>query len=494
MLKTLFSNSKLRALWPWLLLSIFTVIHFLALPLVITFDGHLYLDQALMLGTDRFWTDWHFLRTPLLQSITRLGFSVVGPNAELLVFINTVLGVAGLGVLYAILTRWLKPVAASCVVLLVGVNPLFVTYQHTFLTEMGSFFFLGLSCFALLRLVDEDFSWSSATLFGLTAALGYYFRPTLFMVAPIGFIAVLWSLLAKRRLKPLFVLFVCMVVVPYLFTLPWRSMGKGRNWEDDQVGFALLNQVVIPPNSETASHMLLPYRDAVSSSKVEGELTVSGMSDGRIYPLLPFVRQKMTEGGEHFFLQIIATYPVRYLLGVIRGALYLAGVPGIDSDNAAFLQQTLHADSHFIFPGPERTDTWVRQTFAGRKIPGRFRSILEFLVTPYQWLYRAGSVLVAMMLCLVAFFRPTSRVFFALSIPTGFLLYHAFTLFSVDRMAVPVVPFYSAVPLVLLIGLAFPKCLSGTEGDTLSSDEDEENGNVEHLTAKGRPRSLRSCP
>ncbi len=432
---------------------VLTVLHFLGLPLLVTYDGHLYLDQALMLGEPRFWTDWHFLRTPILQLVTRLIFELVGVSSKSLIFINTIFGLIGIFCCYKIARFWASRRVATFSALVVALNPLLITYQHTYLTEAGSFAFVSLVTFLLLNAVESGFRVRQLIWLGTAITIGYYFRPTLFMLSPPALVCVFLFAPKRNWLRVRAQALAVIFILPFVATVPWRMLGSSQHWEDTQIIFGLVNQAVFPPDSPMLGSASEQYRASLERSLVNGSLTSTGIMDGEVYQFLGPLEPQARGHSEKWFMQVVSSYPWRYLSGVTRGALLFAGIPGQDSDNNVFLQRVMTSEKSIILPGPANTQTWVEEHLLETVGSGLFRDFLTSLVSPYVWLYRLG------LLCLVIFvalslFR-IQPLLFALGAPTlWFLAYHALTLFSLDRMAVPVIPLVCTVPVVACAVLA----------------------------------------
>lgn len=401
-----------------------------------------------MIGEPRFWTDWHFLRTPVFQLLTRFTFSLLGQSSSTLLLITTSLGFCGLLVLGQILERWLERSTAYFIVFVVGCMPLLVAYQHTFLTETGSFFLITIIIASFLRCHDKNFSPSASFTSGVVVAIGYYFRPTLLVlsfIAPITFLLFYRPLSLRKSIQ----VGSYTLLLPYLLSLPWQYLGSKTGWEADQVLFGVINQAVLPVDSPLLAGVQDQYKQALLKSLVNGSLTSSGISDGEIYPLIGALRPQAAEHPTQFFLNVIREYPIRYLKGIIRGTMLLLGLPGIDSDNLIFEKNVFEHNGAVIFSGPPRLEPYMQAHFNQSGEKGIFATGLFSLQIVYDWLYRFG---VAVLFCLMitSIRRKNPHFFIVAAVPFIFLLYHAAVLFSLDRMAVPVAPIIVSASLVFI--------------------------------------------
>lgn len=426
-----------------------TLYHSRTLPLVLSYDSQLYIDQALMLGTPRFWNDWHFLRTPLFQTITRLCFIVFGENSWVLIAITTTFGFFGLLLLQRILSKITSSNTAWALTLLCACSPLLIAYEHCFLTETGTFFFLSAIILSALSCLDARFSSRSCLAYGLVVAVGYYFRPTLVVLSVS--IPLLYLLLARsRNIKDFARVAFLTLIVPHLLSLPWRYLGKDAHWEGDQIIFGLINQAVFEPDSPLLGAAQPAYLAALRHSLIGGHLSPSGIGDGDIYQFISLLHAPSHDHPTRFFLQVISTHPVRYLKGILRGELYLLGAPGIDSDNDIFQRSVFQNGGSVIFSGPPRIEQYVRSHFEVARQKNIFFERLASLLSPlYQWLFRLGSAMLIPLLC-VAYKKRLQSLFVLCLIPFIFISYHAVVLFSLDRMAVPAIPFITCLAGLLV--------------------------------------------
>ena len=437
-----------------IVLATFTALHFALLPLVLSWDSQAYIDQALMLGQARFWSDWHFLRTPMFQSITRAAFILLGENRIALLSVTVAMGFLGLLVTQRILREWLSPALSWLITLFLSLNPLLITYQHTFLTESGSFMWLGLVMLAFIRCVKRGFDTSSCITAGLTIAAGYYFRPTILILSFIGTacFVVLHGVKPFSRVARVALL---TLLLPQVLALPWKYMGSKSNWESAQVAFGVLNQVVIPQDSPLIESARDKYRLAIEQSKVNGSLTASGMGDEYIYPLLDTLSVQMKGGSATgFFLKVVRTYPIEYIRGFARGMLHLWGMPGLDSDNRMFMNAVFRNGGTVIFPGPPPFEEFIKRCFFAKGTPSHISPLIEALTPVFVWIYRVGSLFLILLFA-IAIKRRDGMTLVVTIVPLVFIVYHAAVLFSLDRMAVPVTPYVIAVPLVLTARVTF---------------------------------------
>jgi 4-amino-4-deoxy-L-arabinose transferase-like glycosyltransferase len=438
----------------WFLIALFTVFHSIDLPLLLTFDSTLYLDQAQMLGDPRFWTQWHFLRTPLLQLITRIGFELFGVGPRLLIFVNTAFGFGGIVILFFVFRRWFSPLAASLICVGLAVHPTLVTYQHTFLTEAGSFFFMTLTCLLFLRTVERNFSPRSLFRLGFSVAVAYYFRPTLFILSPLASIIVVSACWFVREAKKAFIAILLLLIVPFLLTVPWRMFASQHNWQADQIAFGLINQAVFDPDSSLLGSSAAPYRSALNASLVDGELPTTGISDHLIYGMIPGVTVEMADSSIGYFFRVVAENPLRYTQGVMRGLMLLIGIAGTESDNVPFQKIISTAKGHTVISGPPLLLAWAKDHFNGdygaRILAPYLSSSIEF----YSALYPLGVMSTLLVVILIAVSGNVDlKLLGVFIICFGYLVYHALVLFSLDRMAVPVIPLFCAMVFVNLLTL-----------------------------------------
>src|SRR5713101_2243657 len=122
----------------------FTLLHMLSLPVLVTYDGHLYVDLADVIGSRRFPGDWDLLRTPLYPLVLKLAFWLLGKQPLAVIAVGSLLGFVGIWALGAATKEMGYPRAAAAGVIAATLYPTLVVYEHSLLTEAGTFCFVAL--------------------------------------------------------------------------------------------------------------------------------------------------------------------------------------------------------------------------------------------------------------------------------------------------------------------------------------------------------------
>ncbi len=245
--------------WIAVALSIvINAIHWWILPALMTPDGFVYIQLSDLLFTENSLERWDYQRLPFYPLLLKGSFLAFGKGPHSATLPGALMGLAGILMLGSLARRSAGNTSGAIVVLLLTAFPLLIAYQHTLLTEIGTFFFLA----ALLWGVswDAPFARAKPLLLAAIVAIGYFHRPTLLYLAPLA--AVLHCVDATRSMKwrPLFVDALLIVAIPFCISLIWNHGERARRIED-RFGYALVHflakQAVIPPGHE----LRLRYRN-----------------------------------------------------------------------------------------------------------------------------------------------------------------------------------------------------------------------------------------
>jgi ubiquinone/menaquinone biosynthesis C-methylase UbiE len=422
----------------------FTLLHALHLPLVVTYDGHLYVELADVFGTARYPEDWDFLRTPLYPVCLKIAFALFGRKPIAAIAVGAVLGFAGLWLLASALYRAGHRPAACALPIVGALYPLLVAYEHCLLTETGTFCGLAL----LVRVSGTPrgrSSWWDAAAIAAAVSAGYYMRPSLLHLALAAALlhAVnrLWqepAPLSARRGRQLILQCLAIAAVPYLVAWPWNREMRESGRTDDVWLFGMTKQALIPPGDPLLGDAEELYAKAIRESTVHGHLDVGGVLGAPAFEVQVILTDDISDAGAVFRRMVIA-HPARYLAGVGRSLLLFAGARPIESENGSYLDQVLERDRTTIHLGPERLRDSIRRDFDEEKRPSPIGPSLARLIEPYRVL-----LLVAVWLLPVTLFlgiRRRQPVLLALGgLPAAFLVLHALTLLSLDRYAFPAYP------------------------------------------------------
>ena len=94
------------ALW---FAALFHLAHVPSLPLVMGYDGFLYVRLAEILGRPQFATEWDYLRTPLFPCFLKVAFWLLGRQALAAIAVSSLLGFVGVWMLSAAVRRMGHP-------------------------------------------------------------------------------------------------------------------------------------------------------------------------------------------------------------------------------------------------------------------------------------------------------------------------------------------------------------------------------------------------
>jgi 4-amino-4-deoxy-L-arabinose transferase-like glycosyltransferase len=164
---------------------LFQIFHGLVLPIMISWDGYLYVQLADILGTSQFSSKWDFLRTPLFPLALKMSFFIGGKNPLSVIVLNTVFGMTGTLLIVSVIKQSWGQFSAIVALLLLSFYPALIVYEHCLLSEVSTFFCLAI----IIKLLSDNrpqhhyFMKSLFLILGLT--IGYYFRPTLLYLSPL---------------------------------------------------------------------------------------------------------------------------------------------------------------------------------------------------------------------------------------------------------------------------------------------------------------------
>jgi len=424
----------------------FQILHLWLVPIIITYDGFEYIRYADLLGTARFHTEYYISRPPLYPALLRVSMELFGRNVYGVLLPGLILGNIGLLLIAVLLRRYERPLLSIFVLILTTLAPEFIAYQHTPLTEVGSFFFVALTIFALLY--PRILGWRSVFLLAGTLGLGYYQRPTLIYLAPL--VALLWLFRLRSeqyifRWRMAMPQMALIVVLPFLLKLPWSQMisanPTARDMNRYMIGFGMLKGVLLPPTDS----LMEPYRDAyikaIKDSSPDGVLDASGLTQGSF---VQFQWQFMSAHGgdaDSVFLDSIQRYPGRYATSVLRCLVYFMGRDSLDDDNIRSARAIFDKGAiGSCLEGKDHPNYLIEVQYFRRET-GRsiLAKVLNKLIFPFRWLVVIGSALTCFGFILAIVRKDILLLTFSV-VPLFYLLLHSLLLLSVNRYAIPVQP------------------------------------------------------
>ncbi|MDB6148432.1 MAG: hypothetical protein JWO45_2096, partial [Spartobacteria bacterium] len=470
--------------WALLACAILSLLHLIALPFVVSWDGYIYIDLADMLGHARAAADWDYLRPPLFPLLMKLIFKLTGRQALSVIMLNTSLGFFGSWLMGSTLKRLGHPVAAGCALLLITLFPLLVAYEHSMLSETGTFFFLALLTYLLVRDGGVRQRRKCAALI-LALIAGYYYRPTILYLSPV--VAAIYGLSLYRerkallvgRLSRFWIMLAAISIVPFIGAYPWSSLPQVKQRMGGQFYYGASKQALLPPGDPALGSLKDYYDDSVHIALQSNHINVSGLVGGREYALFAQMSEAFAkQSGGSAFLGMIRKSPRRYATGVMRSALLFCGYPGLESDNRCFTTLVLDNDTGAKFlGGPAHLQAGVQATFAQKTAPSSLIGKLYKALVPFYLQF----VFLAWPLTFVAFavglWRLNWKILALTAIPTAFLVMHALVLMSVDRLVMPAYPLILA-NLVLIpawLSARFPRAQRQAEAQPALSNASSED-------------------
>ncbi len=440
-----------------------TFCHFFSLPLLITWDGHDYVDLAGVLGSPRFPEDWRLLRAPLFPLGLKISFLFLGRGPLAAELVPLAMAVAGCLLLASGVRKIAGERAAAATLALLAIYPALIAFEHAILTETGTFFFLAL----LLRLslwtpeTPRD-AWKKALWLGLALALGYYWRQALLLLAPwfavLHVLSLPGPLRGNRRGLALAALQAALVMLlPWGLGAPWRMELGAKQLSSLNamvMNSFVIRQAVIPPEDGRVASVRETYRAAIGHADPLAGIPwreIPGITSG----MVPVWNQ---EGTLRWFASIVGEYPGRYARAVGRTLLLFAGFDSAENE--------IHDDSNFVL-SPEVQGSLIGagrpplMEKDGRELAmstgdGLLRGGLRGLVRPFEWLLIACNLATLALLALSLWRRDLGRLAFS-GTAIVFALSHALPLFSIPRFMLPIYPITLACGLVAAFGAGYTR-------------------------------------
>ena len=436
---------------------LFHVLHGVALPLVVPWDGHEYYFLSTLFGAENFEEKFVFVRTPIYPAFLHLAFLLFGVTPAAVIGLNITLHFLAVLLLAHVIRKLAGNTAAILGIVCLSVSPLAITYQHTLLTETASGFCFALLAAAALEFFRRQNLRASATL-GCVLGFCYYVRPTYLYLSPV--LAILISLLPLSRVlghrvkvsvRRAFLMSFLTLGIPFLITAPWRSMAQSHNGMWRVYAMGMLNQAFIPPDrTDLLGEGQRGYQEAIERGARGGRLHADGLPDLDILNLMPLLPSSTRLESERIFRELIWEHPLSYAAAVLRtSALYL-GAHYLESENDLFSEWVLSGkDYPMILSGPRG---WLLSPSAQLTTIPRPSAIqkLEYRlyhVTATTWFMRLFHCF-SIALLAMAFVRKDLALAVLPLLTFSFYALHALVLLSLDRYAAPAIPLELSAMLI----------------------------------------------
>jgi len=433
-----------------------TLLHVLALPLAITYDGHEYIDFAAVLFSERFPADWQPpIRTPGYPFVLEVAFRILGRQPLAVVVVNAAFTLGSLAIV-AWAARWIAgPVAAGLAVLVVAAFPLAVAYQHHALTESGTAFYLTLvTGLLLLPAPSARAGWGKAAALALAVAAGYYHRQSLQFVVPA--VAVLLPLVAChppgsrwwRGAAPpggwlvLAAQLALALAVPHLLAGLWEPYVDSAGIRNYMVKQGIVRQALLPPDDPRLGDAREVYEGAIAEAwRADG--LVSGLRFQRVSELEQPLYPRLGPAGPAL-VRLAWRHPARYAAGIGRTLLLYAGAPAAQRTNHAAEQAVfgvaLASGRNHIDDGQPRLDASTRRAFSQPAAPGLVSRLLGALAPLYDRLLVPLALLGLPLVLVAGVVGRDVRLVTVALVPLAYVGGHALLLAAEDRYAFPVEP------------------------------------------------------
>lgn len=435
-----------------------TIIHVVSLPVAISYDGHLYIDHAAVLFSPRFPADWDFLRTPLYPFFLKIAFSILGKQPMAIIATGSTLAFLGLLAVGASLYRIGHPRVAAVAMVVLSAYPTMVAYEHSALSEPGTFFFLALMLWSLLVSAQGPPT-RAAAFVGTATLLGYFYRPYLLFLAPVTgvlFLVASWRSPCPRtsfgplraELGRLALPALGCAILPFLLALPWSSQVPAAR-PAEVWAISLLKQGVVPVDNHClGSTRDLYVQDLAKATQSDGTLPLNGMPDDHIFTIAGAVEQNCPLEFLSLNRTVISDNTKAYLRGMVRTTGLVLGLP-VKSDNRIFEELVLGGERARVLPGPVKLSEAHERLFAMVAAPSLVSRVAKALIGPYQIAIVMGSCLGILGFVLSIMFKDRWLGIWC-ALPLAHQAMWPFLLVSYDRAVTP------AYPLMIALGMLVP--------------------------------------
>ena len=443
--------------------GLFTVLHVIALPMLMTYDGGDYVKLGLT-WPQCFPDSWDFGRTPLYPLMLRVSFWLFGRQSVAAIIPTVLFGLVGTWALASAVRRFAGKLSVAVIVVLT-LYPTLIVYEHSVLTEAGSFMFLAL--------IVNWATWRPAEPWRKTAALAagtiaiFLFRPTSLVLFPLvaSILAIdlamahrtlpgtkSWKLTARAVAPHL----VVATLVAYLLSMSWSRLSAasgGRDYQGQQMVFGLLKQAVLPPDDP----LMLPIRDgylaAISEATVNGSMDTAGLRPGTHFNL--YVQLAPKDDPRKILGHAVKDHPGRYAAGVGRTLMLNLGVPALDSESDSYFQGVVREaeTGTKLFLPPGQLSPALMASFRQMGGKSAISDLIGALNAPYRWLLWLGAVMTVIGFAFGCWRRLGGLVVLS-GVPLYWIVAHAFSLMSSDRLVLPAHAFLVVNALVVPVLIA----------------------------------------
>jgi len=422
------------------------LVQLFSLPILVTSAGYWYARLAEILGTSRFVSEWDYLRTPLFPTLLKVSFWIFGRQALAVAVLQSAFGFGGIWLLGAALKGLGRQLEAAFVMPLLSFYPTLVSYEHSLLTEVGTFFFLAAILYVLTAPVRSPVR-RAFELAGLIT-LGYYHRSSVLYVSTVVaavYSVSLWSQgtishRAQERTRLRRTAAVLIVgVLPFLLAFPWqRNRRVSERIGQSVLLYGLLKQGVLPLDDPILGSAAPLYHNAIHQSLVKNALPLTGVQEQLVYAPLVGLSSHTSDAGK-VFAREIATHPRAYLAAFGRTLLLYSGFAAPETDSVTAIRAP-------VLTRPEATITARPAGFPPLDVDLTQRTgisliarCLRLAAPAFDILLFLGAALTPLLLVFGLYRREPALLAFA-AIPLSYLGLNALVLNSQDRMAVPVYP------------------------------------------------------
>jgi hypothetical protein len=410
-----------------------------ALPLVVTYDGHLYHGLLQSFGSGFNLAHWDVVRTPLFPLMLYASTSVFGVGTASVIILNTSLYlITGL----SLMSRSMDVKSGIMFSLLFFLAPLSLVYEHMLLSEMSLVLAFTL---VVVFLSKYNSTFISAFLVGAVVVFSYYVKPSFFYLASVLLIFLLVVHLIAFYVKRFYEytllnflvdrkLLIC-ISLAILVMLPWQILISKSGRLGDVKAFFFIKHLTVGVDYFSNPKAREMY--SALKQKYEFNLPQRGASDFLVYPIAENMSKREKE-------KIMVHAWVNNFKYTARRAFLTVLVLTFDDDseNEGFAYAVLVDRANGlnkIYHGPEGLCDIIKSVYSGPAFPSLVGHMLSAIMPVYR--YINILVVLSIPLAIVMGFCVGNRFLFWYGTLAGFyLLMHAIGLLSINRYAFPIYP------------------------------------------------------
>ena len=415
----------------------------MCLPLVVTYDGHLYHELAAKVFNIDDWRSWDVVRTPIFPAALGFFFRLVDQPHNAVILLNVFFTLLGLFSVRLVIPG--RSTEISIVIVLM--SPLLITYQHMLLSECALLFSVAL----IIASLSSKSTWRPYYIC-FSFLLAYYIKPSfLYIIIPIVFFIVLMVFLRKIERLKCYVDWFCdintkglgYIFIAITLMIPWHLSILKSGRLSDVKGFFAVKHLIIQPEDISNTEARRQYSEIYH--KHINSLPANGVPDHLIYPIVGL----LTEVEKSTALAKSWTYNPGFTFKRTIKTINVYLSTNSEGENSGFGFAVLKSrddSGSYIYPGPEHLSENVKKIYRTYPTESIISKFIIILIKPYTYLASA-SLLMLPFAFVFSQIKRDKFLFWGSFVCIIYLAVHAVALMNIDRYAFPV----SILSLVIFV-------------------------------------------